>query len=151
MARGLSVLVGSVAQLLGSNLGWLTDGELGAGVGGADDFTCLWLWASFLQSEGENSSLVWGASVNRVCAEGPWIGYYDYCYFRILILVLSLYWGNPRECLLHLWELGGSDGGGPQDGEGPGLSPLSTGRHGVGSQLSCSEWWRGGECISGTA
>lgn len=86
---------------------------------------------------------VWGASVNQVCAEGPWIGYYDYCYFRTLILALSSDWGNPGECLLHLWELGESDGGGPQDGEGPGLSPLSTGKHGVGSQLGCSEWWRG--------
>jgi hypothetical protein len=70
---------------------------MGSWGGGADDFTCLWLWASFLQSEGENSSLVWGASENQVCAEGPWIGYYDYCYFRILILALSSYWGNPRE------------------------------------------------------
>lgn len=37
------------------------------------------------------------------------------------------------ECPPHLWELGGSDGGALQDGEEPGLNPLNTGKHGVGS------------------
>lgn len=107
MARSLSVLPGSVAQLLGSNLGWLTDGEWGAGGGQMTSLVCAF-GLFFCRVR------VWGASVNRVCAEGPWIGYYDYCYFQILILALSSDWGNPRECLLHLWELGGSDGGGPR-------------------------------------
>lgn len=31
-----------------------------------------------------------------LCREGPWMGYYDYCYFRILILALLSNWGNPQ-------------------------------------------------------
>lgn len=50
----------------------------------------------FSSAEGKNSSQVWGASGNRVFAEGPWVGYYDYCYSRFSSL-LCLWIGETHE------------------------------------------------------